>query len=189
MICRLVEGLEESDCDCRRDGVYMLSAKELKEKLQTLSADELISFIVKVYRSHSEIREDVEKLFEEETDVYEKYTKIIMNPTSVKPHECKEILNDYVKTVKDKKRRVEIYLSFADCVVDETFSGPVDYKLFMVASATYGKAMKIIQKNTLLWEEFREEAYQLANQFYQFDTESARQAVIYYRETKAICEH
>ena len=167
----------------------MYNAKELREHLGSKEKTDLIKVIVKCYRKNPDLQREVDLLIEGDSFIDQTrkdFNDQVASLNIQSPGFYKDLLQDYVKVIKDKKERVEAHFKVVDKLLgycDLYEEGDI-HRHLMVASSTYGKAIKILVSSPDLWKEKQEEALKLAERFAEWNYEAGYQAVTYYKEAE-----
>ena len=159
-------------------GNRIYSQDQLEERLSRLSNNELIALVSKLY-AHCP---DAQSLINQAAVTKDAADDVLSHMEDYTPGECKTALNAYVKTIKNRREKVLYYFSFVEWVLDRKET--IDHRFISVASASFGKAMELLEKDQALWDELLETSYRIAGRFYEIDGAVAGKAVDYYMRVK-----
>lgn len=154
------------------------SKEDLNNKLLQLSQEEMIRLVSKLYFSVPNTQGPINQAVLTENAAVD----ILAHMEAYSPGECKTALAERVKTIKDKKGKVLLYFAFVEGILDR--KDDIDFRFIAVASAAFGKAMEILEKNRNLWDELLDQSFEIATKFYQMDGTAAGKAVDYYVKVK-----
>ena len=154
------------------------SQESLKDRLYQYSHDDLITLITKLYARHPEVQSDINQFAVTRDDA----DSVLNHMEKYSPGECKTALMTHIKTIKDRKSKVLYYFSFVESILDR--KDQLDFRFLAVASAAYGKAMDVLEKDKMLWDEMLDRSYEIAGRFYEIDGVHAGKAVEYYVKVK-----
>ena len=156
----------------------VLSESNLRKRLNQLSQKELIDLITLLYQYYP----DVQSPINQAAVTKDSPDDVLSHMEDYSPGECKIALTAHIKTIKDKKERVLYYYDFIEWILDR--KDTIDFRFISVASATYGKAMDILEKNKDIWDELLERTYAIATRFYEMNGAVVYKAVEYYMRVK-----
>ena len=158
---------------------------ELKERLLSFPPEKLAGIIAKYYSKDDGIRRDVDILLSSVqggeiilTELREMIDQMKYYPASA----FKDKLAAYMRAEKDKRKRIEAYYLFIESALTEYEQKQCDHRMIMVASACYGKAVKMMDDE--LWKDFFDRTFAIAKRFDEIPLSSAVQAIWYYQEKK-----
>ena len=161
-----------------RVGNRIYSREQLEERLSHLSNNELIALVSKLYAYCP----DTQSLINQAAVTRDDADDVLSHMEDYTPGECKTALAAYVKTIKNRKDKVLYYFAFVEWVLDRRET--IDHRFISVASASFGKAMELLEKDKALWDELLETSYRIAGRFYEMNGAAPAKAVEYYVRVK-----
>lgn len=159
-------------------GNRIYSREQLEDRLSNLTNEELIALVSKLYVYCP----DAQSIINQVAVTREPADDVLSHMEDYTPGECKTALSAHIKTIKDRKGKVLCYFSFVEWILDRRET--LDHRFISVASAAFGKAMEILEKDQTLWDELLEQSYAIAGRFYEMDGAAAYKAVEYYSRVK-----
>lgn len=153
-------------------------SEELKSMLKDLAGEDVIGLVAEIYYQYPAAR----SLIHQALITKENAGGVLDRPEQFTAGECKTALSRYLKTVKGRKEKVECYFTFIERVLDK--KDTLDFRFISLASASYGKALEILERDKGLWVEMLERSFAIARRFNEMPGAAPYKAVEYYHMAK-----
>lgn len=153
-------------------------SEELKSMLEALPGEDVIGLVTEIYYQCPAAR----SLIHQAVITKDNAGGVLDRPEMFTAGECKTALSRYLKTIKGRKEKVECYFTFIERVLDK--KDTLDFRFISFASASFGKALEILERDKSLWEEMLDRSFAIACRFNQMPGAAPYKAVEYYHMAK-----